>query len=88
MPAVTAHSDDAKAMRTMSVSVVQMNGALLAKLHPGPLNTIQDSAELSHSLKVLDRRRNTPKLAQNRSESLCASLWVPFRIFGLGLAQL
>ncbi len=30
------------------------------------------SAELPHSLKVSDRRRNTPKSAQNRSESLCA----------------
>ena len=39
------------------------------------------SAELSHSLKVSDRRRNTPKSAQNRSESLCVGLWVPCRIF-------
>ena len=40
-----------------------------------------DSAELSRSLKVSDRRRNTPKSAQNRSESLRAGLWVPWRIF-------
>ncbi len=39
------------------------------------------SAELSHSLKVLDRRRNTPKSVQSRSESLCSGLWVPCRIF-------
>ena len=38
------------------------------------------SAELSHSLKVSDRRRNTPKSAQNRSELGCAGLWVPCRI--------
>ncbi len=37
---------------------------------PGP----DPGAELSRSLKVSDRRRNTPKLAQNRSESLCAGL--------------
>ena len=40
-----------------------------------------DSAELSHSLKVSDRRRNTPKSVQNRSESLCVGLGVPCRIF-------
>ena len=40
-----------------------------------------NSAELSRSLKVSDRRRNTPKSGQNRSESLCAGLWVPCRIF-------
>ncbi len=39
------------------------------------------SAELSHGLKVSDRRRNTPKSAQNRSVSLCADLWVPCLIF-------
>ncbi len=39
------------------------------------------SAELFRSLKVSDRRRHTPKSAQNRSESLCAGLWVPCRIF-------
>ncbi len=33
------------------------------------------SAELSHSSKVADRRRNTPTSAHNRSESLCAGLW-------------
>ena len=46
------------------------------------------SAELSHSFKVSDRRRNTQKSAQNRSESLCAGLRAPCQIFGLGLAQL
>ncbi len=39
------------------------------------------SAELSHSLKVSDRRRKTPKSAQNPSESWCASLWAPCRVF-------
>ncbi len=39
------------------------------------------SAELSHSLKVSDRRRNTPKSDQNRSGSLCTGLWVPCQIF-------
>ncbi len=39
------------------------------------------SAELSHSLKVSDRRRTTPKSGQNRSESLCAGLWAPCRVF-------
>ena len=29
-----------------------------------------------------DRRRNTPKSGQNRSESLCAGLWAPCRVFG------
>ncbi len=45
-------------------------------------------AELSHSLKVSDRRRNTPKSAQNRSESLCADLWYCAGYFGFGVAQL
>ncbi len=40
-----------------------------------------DSAELSHSSQVLYRRRNTPKSAQNRWESVCAGLWVPCRVF-------
>ncbi len=31
--------------------------------------------------KVSDRRRNMPKRAQNRSEPLCAGLWVPCRVF-------
>jgi hypothetical protein len=35
------------------------------------------SAELSRSLKVLDRIRNTPKSVRNRSESVCAGLWAP-----------
>ena len=38
-------------------------------------------AELSHILEVSDRRRNTPNLDRNRSESLCAGLWVSCRIF-------
>ncbi len=41
-------------------------------------------AELSHGLKVSDRRRNTPKSVQNPSESLCAGLWVPCRVFWVG----
>ncbi len=40
------------------------------------------SAGQSHSLKVSDRRRNTPKSVQIRPDSLCAGLWVPCRIFG------
>ncbi len=36
---------------------------------------IRGSAKLSHSSKVSDRRRDTPKSAQNLSESLCAGLW-------------
>ncbi len=39
------------------------------------------SAELSHTLKVSDLRRNTPKSVQNRSESLCRGLWAPCRSF-------
>ncbi len=39
------------------------------------------SVELYHSLKVWDRRRNTPQSAQNRSESLCAGLWAQCRVF-------
>ena len=35
----------------------------------------------ARSLKVSDRRRNTPKSGQNRSESLCAGLWAPCRVF-------
>ncbi len=34
----------------------------------------------SHNLEVSDCRRNAPKWAQNRSESLCAGLWVPCRM--------
>ncbi len=41
----------------------------------------RSSAKLSHSLKVSEHRRNTPKSAQNRSESLCAGRWVQCRIF-------
>ncbi len=33
------------------------------------------SVEPSHSLKGSDRRRNTPTLGQNPSESLCAGMW-------------
>ncbi len=39
------------------------------------------ASELSSSLEVSDRRRNTPKAVQIRSESLCAGLWVLCRIF-------
>jgi hypothetical protein len=49
---------------------------------------VPNSVELSHSLKVSDRRRTTPKSVHNRSEALCAGLWVPSRVFGAGLAQL
>ncbi len=38
------------------------------------------SAELARSSKVSDRRRTSPKSAQNRSESLCDALWEPCRI--------
>ncbi len=41
----------------------------------------QDSAELSHSVKVSDRLRDTSKSVQHSSESLCADLWVPCRVF-------
>ncbi len=53
-----------------------------------PLGVAPDSAELSHSLKVLDRRRNTPISSKNRSASLCDGLLVRGGQFGLGLAQL
>ncbi len=43
--------------------------------------TTRSSAKLSHSFIVSGRRRNTPKSDQNRSESLCAGLWVSCRIF-------
>ncbi len=36
---------------------------------PGPIRRNLRSAELSHRLKVSDRRRNTLKMAQNRSDS-------------------
>ncbi len=42
---------------------------------------ICDSAELSHSLNVSDRRQNMPTSAQKRSESLRVGLWEPCRIF-------
>ena len=32
-------------------------------------------------LENSDRRRNTPKSGHNRSESLCAGLWAPCRVF-------
>ncbi len=44
-------------------------------------DVIFDSAELSHSLKVADRRRDRPKSGQIRSESLCDGLWAPCLIF-------
>ncbi len=40
-----------------------------------------NSAELSHSLKVLDRGGDTPKPV--RSESVCAGLWAPPQAFCL-----
>ncbi len=46
----------------------------------GPFVT-PHSAERSHSLKVSDRRRNTTRSGQNRSESSGAGLWVPCRVF-------
>ncbi len=39
------------------------------------------SAELSRSLKVSDRGRNTSKPVRNRLESVCAGLWAPPRAF-------
>ncbi len=42
---------------------------------------MDNSADVSRSLKVSDRRRNTPAWAHNRSESLCAGLRVPCWIF-------
>ncbi len=52
-------------------------------LGPGnlPDRPVRVSAELCNSLIFSDRRRNTPKSAHNRSESWCAGLWVPCRIF-------
>ncbi len=38
-------------------------------------------SNLSRSLKVLDRGRNTQKPVRNRSESCCAGLWAPCRVF-------
>ena len=43
-----------------------------------------NSAELCHTLKVTGRCRNTPKLGQSRSDSLCAGLWAACRVFELG----
>ncbi len=40
-----------------------------------------DSAEPSHNFTVSGRRRNATKTGKNRSESLCAGLWVPCRVF-------
>ncbi len=45
-------------------------------------STAVDMTELSHFLKVSDRRRSTPKSGQNHSESLCAGLRAPCRVFG------
>jgi hypothetical protein len=47
----------------------------------------RDSAELSHSLKVLDRGRNTQEPVRNRSESVRAGVWAPPRAFGLGFVR-
>ncbi len=51
---------------------------LVGKRYVGSLliALVYHAAELPHSFKILDRRRYTPKSAQNRSESLCAALWV------------
>jgi hypothetical protein len=54
-------------------------------VYPGPGHA--HSAELYRSLEVLDRGPNSPKLAQNRSESVCAGLWVPPRAFLAWLRQ-
>jgi hypothetical protein len=45
------------------------------------------SAELSHSLQVLDRGRNTPKPTQNPGRTLCAGLWVPHLVCVAGFGQ-
>ncbi len=47
----------------------------------GPPPAPRSSAELLTVSQISDRSRNTPKSAQNRSESLCAGLWVPSRTF-------
>ncbi len=51
------------------------------RLLPRPRCSHLISVELSHSLKVSNRRRHAPKSCQNRSESLCAGLWAPCRVF-------
>jgi hypothetical protein len=57
------------------------NRKVLLNFGRSPLDSrVWDSAELSHSLNVSDRGRNTPKWAHNRSESLCAGLCDPCRI--------
>ncbi len=48
---------------------------------PGRKSIFRAGFRLASSLEVSDRRRNTPKSAQNRSESLCAGPWVPRRVF-------
>jgi hypothetical protein len=63
--------DSPKRVRTTGIILTSRN----------PYRTHGNSAELSHSFKVLERRRNTPKAGQNRSESLCAGLWAPCRVF-------
>ncbi len=55
--------------------------SLTPRLPKPPLGPTRNSAELSHSSKGSGRRRNTPTSAQNRSESLCAALWIVCRIF-------
>ncbi len=68
--------------KAMSCCKARRSGHLVG-MHPGQLaiDSLVVSAELPHSLKVSDRRHNTPKSALNRSESLCSSLWAPCRIF-------
>ncbi len=50
-------------------------GFLAATSKTGPPHQVH-LADLSHILTTSDRRRNTPKSAQKRSESLCAGLWL------------
>ncbi len=52
-------------------------GVLVPTVFPGP----GYSAELSHSLQVLDRGGNSPKALRNRSESACDDLWARPRAF-------
>ncbi len=42
---------------------------------------VRGLAELSRSLEVSDRGRNTQKPVRNRSESVCAGLWAPLQVF-------
>ncbi len=55
---------------------------------PGLIFRVYVSAELSHTLKVVDRRRNTPKSAQDRSNRCVPVCGYRAGYVGLGLAQL